>query len=464
MKPDGLQSTAPILMPSEDGLFRSHVVSLVRAYITGGASKAEALARAAAVEHPTLDGRMVKVCERTIRRWVDAFGAEQYAGLEPKPRKSRARVDEKYKNLLAFAAREKKNDPCASLPELLRRARALGIIKEDFHVNRSSFWRLCQRSSIPVRRRALPRDQDTRRFEYPHRMMMVLSDGKHFRAGSTRVRRVALIFLDDHSRYALHGLVGTSESTVLFLQGVFELLQKVGLMDICYLDHGAGFISNSTWVVFNNLEIPLIHGKVRYPEGHGKIEKFNQTLLMQSLRGWNGRPDIDPSCAALTIRLNHFLREVYNHTPHEALNLRTPAQVFHGDDRSLRFPQDERSLRAKFRVELSRRVSADHIVPVDSVQYEVPRGYAKQRVKLYYKILENQICFLHDDQLITLHPVDKNLNARSRRAKAQTSTPEQPAAVLPRSAADILYDRDLGPVVGADGGFLEPTGSAQQKE
>ena len=40
------------------------------------------------------------------------------------------------------------------------------------------------------------------------RMLMVLADGKHFRAGTARLKRVALVFLDDASRYGLDVVVG----------------------------------------------------------------------------------------------------------------------------------------------------------------------------------------------------------------------------------------------------------------
>jgi putative transposase len=40
-------------------------------------------------------------------------------------------------------------------------------------------------------------------------MMMVLADGKHFRAGVRRRKHVALFFLDGAPRYELGVLVGT---------------------------------------------------------------------------------------------------------------------------------------------------------------------------------------------------------------------------------------------------------------
>jgi hypothetical protein len=174
--------------------------------------------------------------------------------------------------LIAFFRDEKHRDPRASVPELLRRARVRGIIAEDLPIDRSTAWRACRRMGLPTRARPSKREADMRRWRYPHRMQCVLVDGKHFRAGSARLRRVALFFLDDATRYALDGLVGTSESVELFLHGLYQMIGKHGLMDLLYLDKGPGFRSNDTLaVVQGGLGAWLIHGTTRYPQGHGAI-------------------------------------------------------------------------------------------------------------------------------------------------------------------------------------------------
>jgi hypothetical protein len=53
---------------------------------------------------------------------------------------------------------------------------------------------------IDTSRGKQPVNRDSRRFVYPHRMQMVLCDGKHFRAGAARLRSMAYFFLDDATR------------------------------------------------------------------------------------------------------------------------------------------------------------------------------------------------------------------------------------------------------------------------
>jgi putative transposase len=292
-----------------------------------------------------------------------------------------------------------------------------------------------------------------RRFAYPHRMDMVLCDGKHFRAGATRAKRVALFFLDDCTRFGLHVVVGTSEDTKLFMRGLYETIRKVGFMNILYLDHGPGFIAADTFQVAQRLGTLLIHGESVYPEGHGKIEKFNQTVKAALLRNLDRRPDVHPACGALELRLQHYLSEVYNHNPHHSLGKQPPTMRFFEDKKKLRFPQDDEALRRSFVVYLKKRVKNDNIVSVNSVPYEMPTGHAGYWVTLHRHALDGTVSFLHNGQFIKLEPVNLAANAHSPRAK-NIKPQNEVIHPLPKSAADLKFERDLGPVVGPDGGFI----------
>ena len=234
-------------------------------------------------------------------------------------------------------------------------------------------------------------------------MQCVLADGKHFRAGAARLRRVALFFIDDATRYGLQVRVGTAESSELFLRALYQMVMRHGLADLFFLDKGPGFNSHDTKavvqgglgallihgttrypqghghrtaydqvlrsldgaadvdpaceaVVQGGLGALLIHGTTRYPQGHGAIERFNRTAYDQVLRSLDGAADVDPACDALTLRLNHFL-ERYNDTPHETLGKDiTPRQRWE-QGRGLRFPTDDADLYRRFVVRAMHKVS-----------------------------------------------------------------------------------------------------------
>ena len=303
--------------PSPKALFRHHVVSEVRARVLAGQSLAQAIAVVVKLPHVDELGRPRPLFTRTVYRWVGEHARGALAALEDQARLRSADSEVLSRKLLDFLREQKKGDEEASVPELIRRARTLGVISTEQRVDRTSVWRACRRMGLALTRQRRLAQADMRSFAYPNRMLMALADGKHFRAGVGRHRRVALAFLDDATRYGLDAWVGTSESTILFLTGLYEVIGRFGLMSALFFDRGPGFISDDTHATCGRLQIAFIHGRAGYPEGHGKIEKFNQTWKQQLLRGFDGHPEIDPDPSALRARLLHYLREIYNKTPHE---------------------------------------------------------------------------------------------------------------------------------------------------
>lgn len=440
---------------SRQALFRYRVVSHVLARGSAGLDRAAAIREVLALaRHDPLLGPTQRLSERTVYRWLRAFEQHGLEGLEPQSRPRSHDSEVLAPKLLTFLRQQKQQDPQASLPELIRRARHHGVLGEKEQVSRTSVWRACRRMQLPMRRVRRGTERDMRRFAYAHRMLMALADGKHFRAGVHRLRRVALTLLDDASRFGLAVWVGTSETTELFLHTLHRALLRYGRMLAMFLDRGPGFISDDTVAVLARLGIHLIHGTAAYPEGHGKIERFHRTLWEQLLRGLDGHPDVDADPAALSLRLGHWLEHIYNHAPHEGLGNQTPADRFAHDSRPLEFPATRHALEACFRITFRRRVSADNIVSYDGVAYELPRGHARDRITLTRHLLQhNRLSILHEGRELTLRPVDLEANAYDRRARPETATP-QPTAP-PTTAAQRAFRADFAPIVAPDGSYPE---------
>ncbi len=446
---------------SAEALLRFSVLSEVLTEQLRGQGREAAVRVVAAREHVTSEGATRRVSRRTIYRWLARYeeaGGAVWA-LEPRARPRVATSEVLPEALVAFLRETKTNDPLASVPDVIALAREEGVLGRDEHVDRTTVWRAAKRMGLPTRQRPTKREGDTRRFAFAHRMQMVLADGKKFRAGRTRLRRVALFFLDDATRKSLRVVVGTEEDTALFLRGVFELLRRHGRMDAMYLDGGPGFISDDTAAVFGQLGLPLIHGAARYPEGHGKIERFHQTAIRKLLRGLDGAVDVDPHPGALELRLSHYL-ERYDDTPHESLAKDTPRARWDADPRALRFEWDENELRARFVVTEERRVSNDHVIQFEGGIYEVPRGLARQKVCVYRRLLGGaddvapvHLSVLHDGRMQRLHPVHLAKNARSKRGRA--IEPERAEVAPVKTAATVAFERDHAPLVGPDGGFTD---------
>ncbi|RLB45241.1 MAG: hypothetical protein DRJ42_30370 [Deltaproteobacteria bacterium] len=440
------------LVTDPEALFRFLLVSRVRTLVGAGRRVTLTVRRLAGEVHVDFKGARRTVGTRTLFRWLAAYDAEGLSGLVRKTRegtKSSAVLPEE---LLLFAKAEKKDDPRASVPELIKRARALGVVREGTRIDRTTLYRALLRMGVETKRPKTSAGGDQRRFAWPHRMQMLLADGKHFRAGAKRQKRVAIFFLDDATRMGLDVVVGTSESTVLFLTGLHLVFRRYGKMAIVFLDGGPGFVSGDTACVLGNLGVHLVFGTAYYPEGHGAVERFNQTAKKDILRHLDGRPDVDPDPGALTLRIRHWLRTIYNRSPHEFLDGATPEERFLEDAKPLRLPESEEDLSSRFFVTGERKVGNDHVVPLSGVDYETPAGHAGTRVTLYRHLLEGTVHMLHEGRLIRLWPADLAENAKSRRArKAAKLPPKGPT----RGAADITFGNDFMPVVDPDGGFTD---------
>lgn len=444
-------------------LLRYQMLAQLRARVLRGLTPAEAIREILKLTFYDHRGRRFALSERSLYRWKRAYETAGLGGLEPKARPRSKGSEVLSTDFLTFFKAEKKLDTAASVPELIRRARAQGILEKDEAVSRTSVWRACRRLGLPLRRVHTKKTQDMRRFAYPHRMMMVLADGKHFRAGIKRCKRVALFLLDDASRFGLGVVVCTSEQTTLFLRALHKAVCAFGLMKVLFLDNGPGFISEDTHMTLARLRICLIHGTAGYPEGHGKIERFNRTLLDQCVRSLDGNPQVDPDPAALSLRLSHWLTESYNHTPHESLDGATPAERFRTDSRTLEIVQKRAWLDECFQANCERRVSADNVVKLDGAQYELPIGHAGEKICVSRHLLDNTVWIRHQGRQLRIHVVDLKANAYSRRARAKTED-QAPLETPVCTAASQRFDADFSPIVDLDGGFAKGDQDDQDDE
>jgi transposase InsO family protein len=432
---------------------RYAIVAGVLAKVASGMSLGSAIAQVTSAPFPTLSGRQIQPSTRTLYRWIAAFKSKGMAGLVDPPRQAKTISRALPKPFLDFLSAEKEDDPDASLPEIIRRAELRGIIAEQ-SVDRSTVWRTARRLNLPIFAEKHPKTDNMRRFAHPYRMRMMLSDGKYFRVGPTRRRRVALAFLDDCSRYGATVVVGKSESTAVFLRGLHKVICRVGLMDALFLDGGPGFISSDTMTVCARLNIALIHGRARYPEGHGKIERFNQTYWNDVIRGLAADQTIDTTPSALEHRLEHYLTVMYNRRPHESLDGLSPEQKWAADGRPLRLVGDMRKLEQHFLMTDRRKVANDNVIMVEGVGYETPRGHAGRIVQTFRHLLDDTVAILHEGKLVQLAPVDLAANARDRRAKAERAARPPPTRQI-KTAADLAFERDHKTMVTRGGDFFD---------
>ncbi len=453
-----------VLTLSPEAIFRGRVIALVVARLakTGRVTDAVRLVAESAI--PTLQpGVFREVSARSIWRWWKVWQENDGAlqALEPKKRKAAKRhaIGEA---LLDFFVDEKLKDPEVSIPEMIRKAEELGMIISVNALDRTTVWRNLVVRGVVTGSGLHGPVIDSRRFAHPNRMAMVLADFKHFRAGPTGCRRLALYFIDDATRYVLGVLVTTQgESAQDVLTLLHQIVMQYGRMSMLFMDNGSGFKAKVIEQVALNFKpsIAVVLGTAGYPEGHGKIERFNRSVKARVLRHLR-KPGIDPDAGALTVRLQRDVA-YYNSTYHESLNS-SPQARWHADERALEPVKDDADLRRIFTVRLKKtsKVSKDHVVKVKGVQYELPRGYAKKRVQVYRRVLEatkakDALYIDHEGAMMPIHPVDLHANARAKRAVKELTRAASLQSPNTQSAAELAFERELGPITAADGGYRD---------
>jgi putative transposase len=428
-------------------LEKAKVIGHVQAQLSMGMRKNLAIAASARLFSEFWEPSVGEESRKhAIYRWLRHYeekGIEGLARKEPKRRVTSALTPEFIEHLVAM-----KDDHDMSIPEVIRCAEKLGIVPKR-SVSRSTVWRAARDRNLPMHRCHAAKKNDMRPFEFKHRMDMVLCDGKHFRAGTKEVRRVAMPMIDDATRTVLIVRVRKTETTHLFLLCLYELVRRYGTPVCLYVDNGSGFISQDALRICARLKIHLIHGTAGYPEGRGKIERFHRTMWQQLLRTFRGDPRINGSCDDLELRCNHYVEHCYNREKHESIGM-APLEKWQADSRALKYPENMAALENIFIIERRRKISRDNVLQIAGKRLEMPRGYAGRSVSVLENTLSGEVTFMHHGEMVRLHEVDLEANANAKRTPMKND-PDEKRDAKTQSAARIAFEHMYPPAVDDDG-------------
>ena len=139
-----------------------------------------------------------------------------------------------------------------------------------------------------------------------------------------------LSVLDDHSRYAL-ALANTGSTQAQSVQAVLEqVFRENGVPEEMLMDHGTpwfntqgrlGWSQFTVWLM--DQDVALHFSGYRHPQTQGKVERFHRSLTAALLR--RGTPQEEQRQSWL----DAFRHEYNCIRPHEALQMRTPHQIWH---------------------------------------------------------------------------------------------------------------------------------------
>ena len=221
----------------------------------------------------------------------------------------------------------------------------------------------------------------TSRFERSECNELAQMDFKGEYTLNSREKCYPLTLLDDCSRY-LHNLwplSGTGgEGVKQSLEGYFR---EVGVPQAILTDHGVPWFSTTnrhglTWVAVWLLKqgVILKYSGIGHPQTQGKVERFHRTLKARTKhRG-------EPTTMAEWKRWAKEFRQEYNHQrPHEALGMKTPAEVYKAEN--LR-PYQEQPREWEYDGGIVKRLSTQGMLYYRATRYFVSEALANEYVRL----------------------------------------------------------------------------------
>lgn len=198
-------------------------------------------------------------------------------------------------------------------------------------------------------------------------------------ADGTRCHTLTVV--DDHSRYALCVAACAGETYGLVRARLEQVFTRYGLPEALFVDNGSpwGDPGGGAWtrlqVWLLQLGVRLLHSRPYHPQSRGKIERFHRTLNAEVFA-------LRPLRSLKTAqRAFDAWRDVYNHQrPHEALDLKTPAERYRPSPRSLPRPLPQPHYGP---TEIVRRVSATKAyIAFRGRLWKVPKAFLGQRLAI----------------------------------------------------------------------------------
>lgn len=299
------QLVAPLMSPSLTKLQRQHI-----------------RARLLAEEHQHPWRGMVRISERSLRRWCAAYRSNQLSGLVAKRRNDQGSCRSIPTEALQAALQLKEEDP----------RRPVEVVLEML-TRQNPEWKGIARATLDrqLRRQLQPEVQRREAYvsfeaEAANQQWQgdILHGSPALHEGKT-VKAKWVCWLDDHSRHIMDLQAFPDERFPVIEASLKRAILKYGRPERILVDNGKVYSGHSFTLACSQLGIHKIHAGPYKPRTKGKIEKFFQLLRRRFLN------EIEQSPPMELDRLNQLVAawlDVYHQRPHRGLQQLTPKERF----------------------------------------------------------------------------------------------------------------------------------------
>ena len=362
------------------------------------------------------DGRVHHYAPATIEKWYLDYQNHGFDALVPKGRSdagmSRKLDDELQERIRYF----KMNYPRMSAAAIYIQLRADGSIING-QVSESTVCRFVNQIQNELRQTP---NRDMRRYERPHINEVWCGDssvGPRFTDADGKKHRIYIIALiDDASRFITGIDIFYNDTFVNLMSVMKSAVSKYGRPKVLNFDNGKSYKNKQMELLAARIGTTLSYCQPYTPTGKAKIERWFRTMKDQWMAGLDMRDfhSLDELRGSL-----HAYVQKYNQSPHSSLHGMSPQDRFFSEPEQIRrLSSDE--IEKDFLLEIERRVSADCVIVIDQIEYEVDCRFARQRIRLRYSPDMKEIFIVESDGALTpIRILNKTENALIKREKVR---------------------------------------------
>ena len=360
------------------------------------------------------DGRVHHYAPATIEKWYLDYQNHGFDALVPKSRAdagmSRKLDDDLQERIRYF----KTNYPRMSAAAIYRQLKTDGSIING-QVSESTICRFVNQLQNELRQTT---NRDMRRYERPHINEVWCGDssvGPRFTDKDGKKHRIYIIALiDDASRFITGVDIFYNDNFVNLMSVMKSAVSKYGRPKVLNFDNGKSYKNRQMELLAARIGTTLSYCQPYTPTGKAKIERWFRTLKDQWMAGLDMQ-DFH-SLDELRGSLYSYVQR-YNQTPHASLRGMSPQDRFFSEPEQIRRLSAD-DIGKDFLLEIERRVSADCVIVIDQIEYEVDYRFARQRIRLRYSPDMKDIFVIETDGALTpIRLLNKTENALIKREK-----------------------------------------------
>jgi len=328
--------------------------------------------------------------QRTLERWKQQYERGGFEGLMPAipPKRPTTAISEPVLQQAEAIRLEMPKLSVETILYLLHKEHGV----ERGSVNPSTLARHFRREGLTRQRVSegeIPQ-YGFRRFEAETPMQMWQSDFQHtlylpdpLNPNKRKLAKLCL-FLDDHSRFVVHGQFYWDEKMPSLEDCLKKAIEKHGIPDQCYTDNGPAFSAGHIARICARLGIRLSHTRPYKPQGKGKAERmfgFVDTSFLPIAMNKISK-NLIRTLEELNRALQDWLEEHYHARKHGETG--EPPCIRMGRYPVRQLPYNKQELRRFFFLEETRKVDKTGTISLDGLIYQVPAELCGLKVQIRY--------------------------------------------------------------------------------